>query len=202
LGATVNGYGLIASIIQSIAALAWPAAIVAIVWLFRGKLVNLLPLLQVKHKDWVVSFRLEQAEKEAAKLPPSPATPETELTPEEKSRFEQIAKLSPRGAILEVRAQLEEAVRSFAQESGVSNISPYMSFPPLIRLLRQQNLIDENTSALLDDLRAIGNAAAHNQSDPTEQDALQFQRLADRLIRQLSILPVEAVSPLQDTGAS
>jgi hypothetical protein len=47
----VNGYGLTASIIQSIVSLAWPAAIVAIVWLFRDKLVDLLPLLRVKHKE-------------------------------------------------------------------------------------------------------------------------------------------------------
>ena len=76
-------------------------------------------------------------------------------------------------------------MRSFAQEAGVSNISPYMNYASLIRTLRNNDLIDANTSALLDDLRAIGNAAAHNQSDPTEEDALRFRDLAERLIRQL-----------------
>jgi uncharacterized protein DUF4145 len=191
----MNGYGLVAAIIQSIASLGWPVVAIAGLWIYRDALVNVLPLLKVKHKDWEASFRLDRAEEEAAKLPRPPATAETTPTPEEKSRFEQIARLSPRGAILEVRANLEEAVRSFASAVGVSNISPYMSYAGLIRTLREHELIDQNTSALLDDLRAIGNAAAHNQSHPTEEDALRFQSLADRLIGQLGISTGAAQMP-------
>ena len=62
----MNGYGVIAVIIQSVASLAWPAAFVFAVWLFRKELVGLLPLLRVKHKDWEASF--DRAEKEAAAL--------------------------------------------------------------------------------------------------------------------------------------
>jgi Domain of unknown function (DUF4145) len=191
----MNGYGLTAAIVQSIASLAWPAAVLAGLWIYRDSLVRLLPLLTVKHKDWEASFRWERAEEEAAKLPEPPATAETRPTPEEKSRFEQIARLSPRGAILEVRANLEEAVRSFAQAVGVPNISPYVSYAGLVRTLRENELIDQNTSALLDDLRAIGNAAAHNQSHPTEDDALRFQSLAGRLIGQLEISTGAAQMP-------
>ena len=53
----------------------------------------------------------------------------------------------------------------------------------LIRLLRSNRLIDGNTSALLDDLRNIGNAAAHDLSDPTEIEAVRYKKLADQLIR-------------------
>jgi hypothetical protein len=97
--------------------------------------------------------------------------------------------------VLEVRANLEEAVREYAQVRGISNISPYTSYSLLIRQLRQNGLIDQNTSALLDDLRVIGNAAAHNQSDPTEEDALRYQALAQRLIRQFNILSGAAQMP-------
>src|SRR5438270_2509576 len=105
----MNGYALAAEIIKAIASLAWPAAFVAAVWLFREKLIELLPNLRVKHKDWEVSFRLNEAEKEARSLPP--VAPEALPTPEETSRFDQIAKVSPRAAILEYRAQLEQVVR-------------------------------------------------------------------------------------------
>ena len=40
--------------------------------------------------------------------------------------------------------------------------------------MRKNELMDASTSALLEDLRAIGNAAAHNQTNPTEQEALRF----------------------------
>jgi len=141
----------------------------------------------MKYKDFDVSFRLDKAEREAEKLAAAADSPGIEPTPEEKNRFEQIARLSPRAALLEVRANLEEAVRSFGHAAGVPNISPYMNYASLIRTLRKNDLIDANTSALLDDMRAIGNAAAHNRSDPTEDDALRFCELAERLIRQLNI---------------
>jgi uncharacterized protein DUF4145 len=184
-----------ASVIQSLVSLAWPAALVVCVWLFRAQLAGLLPNLRVKHKDWEISFRLNEAEKTAAKLPAASDTLEPPPTPEETSRFRQIAKLSPRAAILEMRATLEEAVRSFADAIGMPNTSPYINYASLIRSLRKNDLIDANTSALLDDLRAIGNAAAHNQSDPTEQDALRFGELAERLVWQLGIGGAAAKMP-------
>jgi hypothetical protein len=41
----------ISSIVQSLVSLAWPAAFVAAVWLFREKSTALLPLLRFKYKD-------------------------------------------------------------------------------------------------------------------------------------------------------
>jgi hypothetical protein len=40
-----------ASVISSITSLAWPAAVVTAVWIFRGELRPLLPRLHLKHKD-------------------------------------------------------------------------------------------------------------------------------------------------------
>src|SRR5690348_5490431 len=107
----------IASIVQSIVSLAWPAAFVIAMWLFREKPVSLLPLLRVKHKDWEASFRLDEAEKEAAALPPAPL--KSLPTPEEKSRFDRLAELSPRAAMLEVRAEIEAALRALALQAGI-----------------------------------------------------------------------------------
>jgi hypothetical protein len=57
----MDGYQFSAAIFQSIASLAWPAALVACVWLFREKLSTLLPLLRMKYKDLDVSFRFEKS---------------------------------------------------------------------------------------------------------------------------------------------
>ncbi len=172
---------LVKAVTSLIAAFALPVALVACVWLFKEKLGMLLLLFRVRHKDWEASFRWDKAEAEAKKLPVTRFDPDMEPTPEEKSRFEQIARVAPREAILEVGAQLEEAVRAYASAKGVPNYS--RRYALLIRLLRSNRLIDANTSALLDDLQNIGNAVARNLSDPTEMEAVRYRNLADQLIR-------------------
>lgn len=103
------------SIVQSVVSLAWPAAFVAAVWLFREKLTELLPQLRARYKDVEVSFRLDQAEKEAAQLPPPPPGAEpAKASPEELSKFEKLVAISPRAAILDLRSSIEESIRSLA----------------------------------------------------------------------------------------
>jgi hypothetical protein len=53
-----------------------------------------------------------------------------------------------------------------------------------IRILRQQGIIDDKTSALLDDLRTIGNRAAHPQDGAsfTVAEALRIGKLTDDVI--------------------
>jgi hypothetical protein len=189
-GTVLDGYTFIAEMVKAItsmiAAFALPAALIISVWLFKEKLGMLLLMFRVRHKDWEASFRWDKAEAEAKKLPAVPFDPDAEPTPEEKSRFEQIARISPREAILEVGAQLEEAVRSYASVNGFAHYS--RRYALLIRLLRSKRLIDANTSALLDDLQNIVNAAAHNLSDPTEIEATRYKQLADQLIRHFDSL--------------
>jgi hypothetical protein len=183
--AVLDRYAFIAEIVKAItsmiAAFALPAALIICVWLFKEKLGMLLLLFRVRHRDWEASFRWDKAEAEAKRLPATAFDPEAEPTPEEKSRFELIARISPREAILEVATQLEEAVRSYASVNGFAHYS--RRYALLIRLLRSKRLIDANTSALLDDLQNIGNAAAHNLSDPNEIEAMRYKKLADQLIR-------------------
>lgn len=181
----MDGYTFTAEMVKActsmIAAFALPAALVACVWLFKEKLAMLVLMFRVRHKDWEASFRWDKAEAEVKKLPTTPFDPDAQPTPEERSRFQQLARISPRGAILEVGVQLEEAVRSYASAHGFANYS--RRYALLIRLLRSNRLIDANTSALLDDLRNINNAAAHSLSDPTEVEAIRYKRMADQLIR-------------------
>lgn len=180
----MDGYQFIADIFKSLVSLAWPAAFVVAIWIFRSKLSELMPLLRLKYKDLDVSFRLDQAEKEA-KAFPAPAEPMSP-TPEEANKFAALVKMSPRAAILERRVELQDALESFA-------VSVKMKYRPgnilqLTRSLRQYQLIDERTSALLDDLRVIGNKAAHDPTTTfTEEDALRFGEYSDRLIEGLRI---------------
>ncbi len=183
----MDGFGLTASIIQSIASLAWPAAIFGSVWLFRDKIIELLPQLRIKYKEWEATFqRLEDAEEEAKKLPSVAATDTTIPTPAEKAKFEKVASISPAAAILEARRDLEEAVRSLASANGMTS-SKSQPLGSITRTLWARNLIDPTTSALLDDLRVIGNNAAHGESTAfSYEDALKYRALTDRAISALA----------------
>jgi hypothetical protein len=187
-GAAMDGYQFTAAIFQSLVSLAWPAAVVVAVWLFRGRLTELLPALRVKHKDWEASFRLDEAEKEAAKIPPTPPSPDLERTPEEKTRFEQLAEVSPRYAIVEVRSELEEALKNVFERQGRFVGKP-LTLVTGMRILRGEKVLDEATSAVLDDLRVIGNDAVHNRDrDFTTEEALRVRKLADQVIQRLSLI--------------
>lgn len=192
----MDGYQFLAAIFQSVVSLAWPAALVICVLLFKERLQELLPFLRLKHKDTEVSFRLEQAEKQSAEIEKAdfaPPPPDLLPTPEEKSRFEMVADHSPRAAILEKRAELEQAMRSIAMSfwSGTTTSTPRsLSLSSSIRILRNQGIIDEKTSLLLDDLRTIGNQASHSSdgSEFTKEAALRFGKLADRAIAYVKML--------------
>lgn len=168
-----------------IGSLAWPVAAVAAIIIFQKKIAELMPRLKLKYKDFEASFRLDQAEKEAASLPPTPSTPEAQPTPEEKAKFESLAEVSPRAAILEARLEIEDAVRDLARVSGLAS-DRIQSVLGLTRLLRSREVIDHQTAALLDDLRVVGNQAAHDSRTNFETvDALRYKVLTDRLLSQL-----------------
>jgi hypothetical protein len=190
----MDTYQFIAALFGSLMSAAWPVAFVVAVWLFRGKLTELLPLLIFKYKDWQISFGLDKAEADAKRLP---TTPETELLPapdaEERSRLQKLATLSPRGAILEARTDIEKAVNDFAEATGLARDK--MQYSRTLSELRKNELIDKTTVDLLNELRQIGNAAAHNMSEPTESEALRYQELAYRLVRQFEIATGAANMP-------
>lgn len=191
----MNGYQFIASLFRSFVSLAWPAALVVVAWLFRRQLGSLLPFLRLKYKDLDVSFRLNQAEKEALALPKAPEEPETVPTPEEERKFRQIAEVSPRAAVLEARLGLEEVLRSVAQATG-EQPPRTRSLLDLTRLLRSRGAIDEQTSALLDDLRVIGNTAAHDPDAAfSADDAIRFRVFANTAIDRMRFVSARSKQP-------
>jgi hypothetical protein len=174
---------------------------------FQDDIRALLPHLRVQYKNTKIRFRLDRAEKEAKQIPPVAPSPDLEQTPEEKSGFEEQAKISPRGAILEKRAELEQIMRPIAEQhwrKGDPSIPlpRKMNLTAAVRILRKQGVINENTSALLDDLRTIGNQAAHGAdgAEMSVDDALRFGKLADSAIAYVKTLerPNDAVSQHRD----
>ncbi|HWN50751.1 MAG TPA: hypothetical protein VNO18_13185 [Xanthobacteraceae bacterium] len=193
----MDGYAFIEGLVKSfttmIGALAWPAGIFGIVWLFRKKLNELLPLLILKHKDWQVSFGLDKAEEEAEKLPPVPAEAEGQLSLQEETGLAMLAKLSPRAAIMDAWARVDIAVNNFAQAVKLSSSRTANSM--IVKELSRNELIDSNTVKLLNELRQIRNTVVHSMSEPTETEALRYQVLAGQLVRQFEIATGAAKMP-------
>lgn len=184
----MSGYGLTASMVQSIASLAWPGAFVFIVWVFHQKLLELLPLLHFKHKDTEAYFR--RAEKEAAEIVQSAAEVQTPPpTPEEQKRLTEI---SPRKAILELRRELEIALRNAATRLRI--LEPKnVSMITLIRALREIGGIDPHTSALLEELRQLGNSAIlYSSHEFTVAHAAKYRDLSAKAIERLNAIPSAA----------
>lgn len=187
----MDGYGLIASIIASVVSLGWPIAFFAAVWLFRKNLADLLPKLRVKHSDWEASFRLDRAEQEAQALPKQVSSPAP--TPEELDHYSRIARISPRAAMLEIRAELEEAIEKLLERAGKVDKGRQLPLASAIRLLRAEKLIDAHSSSVLDGLRVVGNRVAHDRSASVDyEDAMQFKRLTDVVLANLDASPHKA----------
>ena len=178
-----------------ISALAWPAVVFGTVLLFRKPIEKLLPFVRAKYGELEIRFRLDKAAKTAEKLVETPADTIAPPTPEEQERFSELVKELPRTAILAMRANLEEAIVSYAEARALVVPGRRRNIANLIRVLRKRGFIDKTISTLLDDLRSIGNSVALDISEPTESEAFRYKELADDVIKQLNFLTSEAQKP-------
>lgn len=184
----MDGYQLTAVIFQSIAAFAWPIALIVIAAMFKNKLTDLLPNLRGKFKD--VEFWFQRAEAEAKGLPaPAPQTDATSGVAEQFGRFDEIVKISPQAAMLELRALLDERVRAYASFNGVLRDRATATMRTIIRELESKKLIDSSTAALLNDLRSMGNTAAHTTEAFSINDAIRYKTLVGQVLRVIPDVP-------------
>src|ERR1044072_10045128 len=105
-----------ADVIKSLTSLAWPVAIVIIVWMFRSRLTELLPFLDLSYKDFRLSLR--KTEKKSEALP----EPEGAKAPPEDDEFEKLLKVSPVAALTHVRQKLDGSLIAYAERRGLSRI--------------------------------------------------------------------------------
>lgn len=176
----------IAAMFQSLMSVAWPIAVVASVWIFRNEIRKLLPRFQLKHNGTELSFRFTEAEKAADELPPPPeqALP---ASPTEISRFQHLAEVSPRSALVEIRREVQDAITAAAQRNGLPNPKQYGA-RQLLRQLEKTGKLDRSVFSLLDEITSIGNIAAHDSSvDFSTEQALKYKHLADKAIAMLDV---------------
>ncbi|MEF2074363.1 DUF4145 domain-containing protein [Consotaella aegiceratis] len=182
----MNWLDFFASVFASLVSMAWPAALVLCVWLFRREIGPLIPRMRLKHKDTEFSFRLDEVEAAMETVEDQPVPQSVPWNPSEyRSQFEQLADVSPAAAILFARRNIENAVKSRLDIEGISK--PYnTNFWSGVQILRKKGIIPENIAELLSELRSIGNAAAHDRDfEITKDEAMRFKSLADSAIGHL-----------------
>lgn len=151
-------FQFIASIIDS---LAWPVAVVLIILLLRKAILRLLRRIKIfRYKDIEFEFseKLAEVERDASKL--GFVINRTVPDVSQVNRYATLAQISPNAAILEAWSDVELAVLELAREKA-PDFPKIKTFTSKLRLLHQIEVIDDQTAALIDDLRALRNLAAH-----------------------------------------
>lgn len=179
-----------------VASLAWPLAVFAVALLFRSQIGDLINRLR-QFSAGGVSAQLDAAEKkgEAVRAQQADASVDIDLDdtstaatqtinpPNETSpssdRYLKLVEISPALAVLDLWSSVERLVVEIATRHDY-NQTILRSIGRTIERLAADGAIDQPSYALLRDLRAVRNAAAHNQ-EVTPSDAGRFKELADLL---------------------
>jgi len=149
----------------------------------------LLHLRTFKYKDVQIEFgeRLRKAEAEASNLPPPPQLEaKYSLDAGREQRFRSVAEVSPNYAVFEAWLELEQALRTAAKARGL-DIQRTLAPLRLMQTLRKNQVIDQPTFALIDDLRVLRNLAVHPDEERpiTLEQAERYQEMAKQVLLRL-----------------
>lgn len=169
-------------------ALAWPLAALVIALVFRRPLLALLARLdELSWGDKAARFahkldRLESESPPAAALPDGgDDAPEVALTGDH-GRFLKLLDLSPNAAVLDSWSRVEEALQGLAGAHALASADAAEAG----RALQRRGVLPARTVGMIGEMRALRNAAAHNQ-DISVSDALRFRNLAKGVLNEIRL---------------
>ena len=172
---------LLDSIVSLVDALAWPVVAVIVVFMLRKPLGHLIPLIEkIRFKDMEVYFRqlIEQTTSQVDAVSPSLDTPPID------ERIQDLARVYPRGAIIESWILIERAVVDLveARQSPVPR-SRQKSTRQVVAMLEKAGILDEDLAKIVKDLNVIRNGVVHTQDlSPSSGDAQEYISTAARVI--------------------
>lgn len=161
-------------------AVAWPAAVLVVIFAFKRQLVLIAPFTKkLKFKDFEVEFSndIDQLVEKAQTAFP-------ELKSDPKTRLISSARHLPNTCILEAWDQLHQETRNLTQahfpEANFSEDTPYKDTEVF---LTQEEVLDQRKSKLFNELRRLRNKIAHAEGyEVGGQEAIQYIELCYRLI--------------------
>ena len=178
----MNWLEFIASIIDS---LAWPSAFVAVIYFLKEKLAVLFPYVEkVQYKDFAVHFSKsmsELAEESSARILREKERIDEEPGPQELREYlYQLAKLSPRSAVLEAWLNVEAwAKAKLSRQKDIdkeklSALAPYR----LGSLLESEQILNKDDMKIFHSLRELRNQAVHVGEEEFPDDVTDYVSLA------------------------
>lgn len=171
------------SALEFISSVAWPLAVLAIALLFRRPLSDAL-----RSASGALSagpFRLEwqrRAEEVEADLARPSSISRGEIGGAA-GRLDEIAEVSPTGAIVEAFGQIEAVLRSLLEQKGIEDLDRPWSVRRLAEVARERGLITAETENAIEGLSVMRNLAAHGgQEDVSPQRAREFVALTHAVL--------------------
>jgi hypothetical protein len=171
------------SVAEFIAAIAWPATVLIIALLFRRPLTDALASATGKLAAGPFSLewkrRVTDVEGDLG-LPPSISEGKIGGAA---GKLDEIAERSPPAAIVEAFAQVEAALRSVLEESGVAVEGALWSVRRLADLAREKELITAETHDAIEGLSVLRNLAVHGgEENISSRRAHEFVALAHGVV--------------------
>lgn len=168
----------ITKIIDSVA---WPVAIILVVWWLKSHISQLIPLTKkFKYGELEIEFeqQLKELKKEAEASKLEHDTPERDNS-EMLEYLSETADISPRAAIVDAWVGLELTALSSAGLLGIGNDKRPMPFSHLIQALESESIIKSKDAIILKKLKRLRNEALHSPDfQITKKEAQEFAELA------------------------
>lgn len=169
----------IASLVSS---LAWPAAVVCIVLLFRARLAQLLSDNLRRLKAGPVELEFERLIS-VAQAQIEGAIPVDQATQAATADLASIAHTAPTAAVIEAFGRIEGRLRELLRTAGDASADKQVGVMALVGQALEQGLITPESANAVEGLSVMRNLAAHGRGgDISEERALDYITLVDALL--------------------
>ena len=165
-------------------ALAWPAAVVLVIFWLRRPFIDLIPFLEeLKYKDFGLKFRQDiNKVKEKVASQNLPREKQPKILAEENTLL-RLAEVSPRAAILESWMSLQDTLLDISVEKGqIDNKVRFREHSRVGHAMLDIGVFDKSDFDVYHKLRKLRNDAAHVPDFALNtQDAKEYVDLAMEL---------------------
>jgi hypothetical protein len=171
-------------IVEMTKALAWPASVIFIIVLLRKPIIELLPFLEeLKYKDFALKFHKEVSKAKEKISFESSQIKELPQFKEEQASLLKIAEVSPRAAVMESWASLQNTLLKISLDAGeIDNIENYREHSRTGHVMLSLNAFTKSDFQIYHNLRDLRNKATHMPDFIiSTQDAKDFVSLATQL---------------------
>lgn len=184
----------LAAVLDFISSLIWPAAVIWLLFKFRGSVVQILDAIaervgkveRVKGPGFEAAWSTEAVEDVAREAGASKSGSSTQTAD---SISVQLAKIKPAAGVVDAYLDVEKHLRRYIKNSGIK-FNP--GRPPAVVFRRTE--APERLKHVVGDLAALRNAAAHGAGEITEQSAIEYTRTAAVVAKELDQLADDALS--------